>query len=173
MGAIVGVFFAIHVGLPLLGLKRLMVSGAALDMALGLLLLWSQRLSVRVHVPLGAAAVCTLAVAVTLLAARLDFYQMASGVYRVAQGLLTPNNALILFHKDGKTATVDLTDTDGFVAIRTNGKIDALVNMRPDRDPSVDEPTMVLLGALPLLLHPHARTAANIGLGSGTPPTCC
>jgi spermidine synthase len=119
------------------------------------------------HVPLGATAVCTLAVTVTLPFARLDFYHMASGVYRAAQVLLTPNDTLLLFHKDGKTATVDLIDRNGFVGIRTNGKVDAQVNMQPDRDPTPDESTMVLIGALPLLLHLQARTAANIGLGSG------
>ena len=54
--AIVGVFFSVHMGLPLLGLKNLIVSGAALDVALGLLLLWRKRLTVWVYVPLGAAA---------------------------------------------------------------------------------------------------------------------
>jgi spermidine synthase len=53
------------------------------------------------------------------------------------------------------------------VSIRTNGKVDALLNLGPtDRRP-VDESTMVLLGALPLLLHPTARTAANIGMAPG------
>lgn len=167
VGAIVGVFFAIHVGLPLLGLKPLIISGAALDMALGLVLLWRRRGAVRVSVPLGATALCTLGVVATLLCARLDVYQMASGVYRTAQEPLRPSDTRLLFHQDGKTATVDLLERNGFVSIRTNGKVDAQVNMRPAGESTLDEPTMVLLGALPLLLHPQARTAANIGLGSG------
>ena len=168
VGAIIGVFFAIHVGLPLLGLKLLIVSGAALDMALGLVLLWRRQSYLeRVRAPLALAAFCAVGVAATLLFVRLDFYQMASGVYRAAQGKLTPGNTELLFHKDGKTATVDVASGASFVSIRTNGKIDANVNMSPFQGSTVDEPTMVLLGALPLLLHPQARTAANIGMGSG------
>ena len=167
IGAIVGVLFAVHVGLPVLGLKHLIVAGAAVDLGLGCLLLWHARSSANLYAPLGAVALCAAAVALTLVTARLDYYHMASGVYRAAQGVLEPGRARFLFHQDGKTATVDVTETNGFVSIRTNGKIDASVNMKAGGSVAVDESTMVLTGALPLLLHPHARTAANIGLGSG------
>jgi hypothetical protein len=39
--------------------------------------------------------------------------------------------------------------------------------MSPGRQPSGDEPTMILAGVLPMAFHPQARTVANIGLGSG------
>src|SRR5207249_4047150 len=41
VGAIAGVFFAVHVGLPALGLKSLMTLGGAVDVALGAALMWS------------------------------------------------------------------------------------------------------------------------------------
>jgi len=59
-----------------------------------------------------------------------------------------------------------VTDNDAVVSIRTNGKVDASINMGGGR-PTGDQPTQVLSGALPLLLHLTARRAANIGLGSG------
>src|SRR5690242_5668301 len=40
LGAILGVVFAAHIGMPLLGLKGLIVCGAALDAGLGVALLW-------------------------------------------------------------------------------------------------------------------------------------
>ena len=40
VGAIAGVFCAVHVGLPLLGLKGVLTLGGALDIALGVVLLW-------------------------------------------------------------------------------------------------------------------------------------
>src|SRR3989441_5331035 len=40
LGSILGVFAAAHIGMPLLGLKGLISAGAALDVALGLVLLW-------------------------------------------------------------------------------------------------------------------------------------
>jgi hypothetical protein len=39
--------------------------------------------------------------------------------------------------------------------------------MDPKARASIDEPTMVLAGALPLAMRPDAKTVANIGLGSG------
>ena len=39
LGAIAGVLFAVHIGLPVLGLKSLIVFGAALDIALGSVLI--------------------------------------------------------------------------------------------------------------------------------------
>lgn len=168
VGAIVGVFFAVHIGLPLLGLKPLIMAGAALDMLLGLLLLWRHRQrGVWGRPLLVSSACCGLAIAATLLFVHLDFYRMASGVYRRSQSTLIPGNTQLLFHRDGKTATVDVADTSSFVSIRTNGKIDASVNMSSVGGSAVDETTMIFAGALPLLLHPQARTAANIGMGSG------
>ena len=40
LGAILGVFAAAHLGLPLLGLKNLIAAGAAIDALLGVYLLW-------------------------------------------------------------------------------------------------------------------------------------
>jgi hypothetical protein len=167
VGAIAGVFFAIHVGMPILGLRTLISSAAALDIGLGLLLLWRLWGTIGVRLPAAATVIGASAVTVTLLAVELDAYGMASGVFRESQMVLSSEGAEILFHKDGKTATVHLVDIHGVVSIRTNGKVDALLNLGPtDRRP-VDESTMVLLGALPLLLHPTARTAANIGMAPG------
>ena len=40
LGAIIGIFFAIHIGMPILGLKGLITMGAILDIGLGLVLIW-------------------------------------------------------------------------------------------------------------------------------------
>src|SRR5262249_16580330 len=106
-------------------------------------------------------------IAVTLLAVKLDAYRMASGVFRESQGLLSTEKAEVLFQKDGKTATVHLVDERGFVSIRTNGKVDAGMNLGPADRPGGEGATMVLIDALPILLHPTTRTAGNIGMGSG------
>src|SRR5207245_10846368 len=68
-----------------------------------------------------------------------------------------------------KTATVSLVhnDEDDRRAIHTNGKIDAAISTDPRRQPSGDEPTMALLAAVPMALHPDARRVACIGFGSG------
>ncbi len=168
VGAILGVFFAIHVGMPLFGLKGLIAFGAGCDIALGVVLLWfaSGYASKRVPVIVTATGVC--AVAATLLLADLDPYKMASGVYRTGM-LLYPQLTELAFHNDGKTATISVytEKQSGVVTIATNGKPDASVAMMPNSQPTTDEATMILAAVLPMAFNPAAVAVANIGLGSG------
>lgn len=168
VGAIIGVFTAVHFGLPVLGLKALIVLGAGIDLALGLYLLWRASGSRQWRsMPAAATVLGLLAIVGTLLWVELDSYKMASGVYRSGR-LLTPESSKILYHKDGKTASVDLVELgNGTRAIRTNGKSDASIVMNVAESPTSDESTMILLGTLPISINPGARTVANIGMGSG------
>lgn len=165
VGAIAGVIFAVHVGLPFLGLQNVIVVGAALDMALGIWLLWTMRREGH-RGPAPAVIVAAASLVIVLVAVRFDQRVLASGVFRAGQGVLTSDDDL-LFHRDGKTATVDVTERGPIISIRTNGKIDATVNMTDVPPRTVDEPTQVLSALLPLMMHPSAKTAANIGFGSG------
>jgi len=168
VGAIIGVFFSIHFGMPLLGLKGLITFGAGLDLALGLALAWSASAEYRgKRVPGLLTVLCICVVVGSALFVKLDPYKMASGVYRHGS-LLTAEKTTLLYHKDGKTATVSLVlDHEGNMNIRTNGKVDASVRMMPGRGENPDEPTMALLAVIPMALNPQAKTAANIGLGAG------
>lgn len=166
VGAIVGVFFAIHVGLPFFGLKGLISFGAGLDIVLGVVLLWNVAEVVDRRRALALSGAGLTALAFTLLFVHLDPYKMASGVYRYGT-LLNRQDTKLVFYKDGKTASVSvLRDSDGSMSINTNGKTDASVMMQGQGATS-DESTMILLAALPMALNPAARTAASIGMGSG------
>jgi len=164
LGSIAGVFFAAHLGMPLLGLKGLIASGAALDAALGIVLLWRGAGARRLG--WGAAVFTGLAFAVVLAAVRLDPYKMASGVFRRGD-LYTEREATLLSHRDGKTATVSLVDFGTDRSLRTNGKSDGAINMDPAGPRISDELTMTLTGALPLAVRPDARRVAVIGIGTG------
>ncbi|MBA4373417.1 MAG: spermidine synthase [Thermodesulfovibrio sp.] len=168
IGAIAGVFFAIHLGLPLLGLKGLLAFGAGLDILLGLALLWSPAAGYpQKKIPAAVTAFSLAVIAGVLLFVELDSYKMASGVYREG-GTVTQDNSRLVFHEDGKTATVSMVlQNSGVMQIRTNGKPDASIHMRENAAGHIDEATMVFAAALPLSLNPNAKTAANIGLGSG------
>jgi spermidine synthase len=92
---------------------------------------------------------------------------MASGVYRSGV-LVTQESHQLIYHKDGKTATVSLLrGADGSVSICTNGKADASIMMENGTEATSDESTMILSAAIPMAINPQARTAAIIGLGSG------
>jgi spermidine synthase len=168
IGAIIGVFFAIHIGMPQLGLKGLIIFGAGLDIALGAALFWSAAAATGVwRLPAIITATGVCAVIGTLLFVNLDPYKMASGVYRFGI-ILEPEDHRLIYHKDGKTATVSLMKSnDGSLAINTNGKTDASITVEKGMEATNDEATMVLLAVLPMALSPRAETAASIGLGSG------
>jgi predicted membrane-bound spermidine synthase len=164
LGAIVGVFAAAHLGMPLLGLKGLISAGAALDVALGLVLLWRPGVAPRLR--WAAAAFSFAAFATVFFSVRLDDYKMASGVFRRGD-LYSERDAKLLSHRDGKTTTVSLMDFGTDRSLRTNGKSDGAINMDPGGPRVSDEVTMTLTAVLPLAYRPDARQVAVIGVGTG------
>jgi predicted membrane-bound spermidine synthase len=164
LGSIVGVVLAAHAGMPLLGLKGLIAVGAALDVALGLALLW--RVRGAPALPAAVTALVLAAFAVVLAGFPLDSYRMASGVFRRGEVYREPQAHLVL-HKDGKTSTVSLMDFEEGRSLRTNGKSDGAIAMDPEAPRIADELTMVLTAALPLAYRPDAKRVAVIGLGTG------
>ncbi len=166
-GAIVGVIVAVHIAMPTVGIKGIIVLGAAFHLALSLLCFAKSQASRTTRVPMAARA--GFAVSVLVAAVMLftpDPMRLSSGVFR--HGLARQaDTAQMLFLKHGKTATVSLTIEDGIVTIATNGKPDAAIRMSEGTTESVDEITMTLAGALPIALHPDPQRIANIGFGSG------
>jgi hypothetical protein len=161
LGAITGVVLAAHVGLPVLGLKATIVLGAAIDIGLGLVLLWTAFGATRA---LAASFVLAAAALAAFSTVELDAYRMMSGVFRYGR-LFTPEEAKLVFYRDGRTASVSLVDFSDGRSIRTNGKSDGGVNM--NGPPLSDETTMTLTAALPLAVKPEARRVAVIGIGTG------
>jgi predicted membrane-bound spermidine synthase len=166
LGAIAGVLFAMHIGMPLLGLKWLIGVGAALDVALGLLLLHKSSERRNQWTLLRGALVGGGALAVVLAGVHLDPKRLSSGVYRYQWAELDRDTKMV-HYQDGKTASISLFAKGSLLTISTNGKPDASLEMNPQDAATVDEITMVMAAALPLAYSPDARRVANIGLGSG------
>ena len=163
LGAIVGVLLAVHVLMPLIGVKGVILTGAGIHIALGL-----SRLAVRGwRQPVYALtmAVGIVVFGLTAVLGELDPRRVASGVYRTGASIL-PADHQVTYLRDGKTATITLIKHQGAVAIATNGKPDAGIQMEAG-EATPDESTMVLAAAIPLSMHPHAARVANIGFGSG------
>jgi spermidine synthase len=164
LGAIAGVLLTIHVLMPVVGVKGVILGGAGIHLALGL----SRLLADRRHPSRIAAAAMAVAAAVfgfVVFVVNLDPAKMASGVYRTGSAGL-PDGATVTYLRDGKTATISLVELGGTVTIATNGKPDAGIQVGPGQA-TVDESTMVLAAAIPLSMHPHPARVANIGFGSG------
>ena len=164
LGSIIGIILAVQL-MPLLGLKNLLALGAGLDiiLGLGLFLYAMKKFSRKSWIIITTILFVLFNLYVSLV--QLDPLKLASGVFR--NGKIDLDDRKILFHKDGKTASIDLVaeENESEFIILTNGKPEATINNKAKI--SLDEITQVLLAAIPLSLHSDAKTAAVIGLGSG------
>ena len=113
----------------------------------------------------GAGGAAAAALAVALLPA-WDRQVLTSGVAIYGNTYLATPGGLpatlagerLLFYRDGMGATVSVHDNARGRFLRINGKTDASTG---------DMHTQLMLGHLPLLLHPGAQEVLVIGLGSG------
>ena len=161
VGAIIGSFAGGFVVLPLLGLELGIRLAAIAELLLAAALARRATGHVRRIVPALAIAL----IAVALLAPRWDISALTSGVFRIgnarrhlAHGALrTPT---LLHHEDGASTTVTVERHGDKLALKNNGKVEA--------SSAGDMPTQILVGLIPVLLHPGtAQRVAVIGYGSG------
>jgi len=188
LGSIAGVLLAGLLLMPLLGLKLLLITGALVDIGLGLALLLvvaradegdQTRPSSRLRHPMSRLTALTVGVGafIALVAIVVDFdpMRLTSGVYRYAV-LPRKGDYTIPFYRDGRTATVSIRRMkSGFLTLSTNGKPDASMDdfwhstsfTGPPHALERDIATQVLLPIVTLAHRPDAREVAVIGQGSG------
>ncbi|PJK15330.1 spermidine synthase [Lysobacteraceae bacterium NML07-0707] len=168
IGSIVGVFAAMHLLIPALGLKIALIAAAAVDMGIGVYLL-RREADGREHMrrPL-LTALATLAAVALAMQVNFDPAKLASGVFRYGNTSIGKDTQVV-FYRDGKTASVSVRYNAGskHLSIATNGKPDAAVIMDDALSAAGDEPTMALLAALPLAMHANPKEIGVIGFGSG------
>ena len=194
LGSIVGAALAGLVLLPLLGLKWLLVSGAAIDIGMGVALVdvapaparsgdwrrearahhaarWRTDRTRRHHrVHRRGTRDCLV------LRSRPAFERRIP----IRDPFRRKGTRIFLFYRDGRTAAVSVRraadDTNSLMTLATNGKPDASVYptwrrpFNPNDAPlqlKDDMGTQVLLPLITLAHAPQARTAAVVGEGSG------
>ncbi len=162
LGGIIGVLLGFNLLMPLFGLKYLMIIAGGLDIAagIGLAIFYRRRFSTA-SFSLAVASVMFLLISILFF--HPDLIKMSSGIFRYGK---IDYSKRILFHKDGKTASIAVAETaGGNIVLTTNGKPDASINVLGRA--SADEATQVLLAALPVSLMNTINHAAIVGLGSG------
>lgn len=164
LGAIVGVALVMHVLIPLIGVRLAVTFGALLDGLVGLYLLRIIQPARLTRGLVAATVAMLMAVGFSVVFGRPDPLQQVAGVFRT--GVAQIKGAEVVYLRDGKTATVAVFNNRNLKAIATNGKPDASLTGFED-EPTSDEVTMIMAGALPLALHPAPKAAAVIGWGSG------
>ncbi len=174
LGGIVGPLLAGFVLIPKLGLQKGMLLLCGLDLGFGLLVLaaygggrFRRLLPLAVVAGLGAAGV---GIGLPWLLPRWDLHTLGafqnnvSLGYRNAAGEIDVQGQLaqtqLLYYREGRGATVSVTESQQFRAVLINGKAVAT-------DHYSDLHHLYLLGHLPVLLHPDPKTVLVIGLGAG------
>jgi spermidine synthase len=180
LGSIVGVALAGLLLMPILGLKMLLIVGALVDIALGVILLRPtlQRVrSERAPLVVGIAVASLAFIVGTAAFLRFEPAVLSSGVFRYGR-VSRPEHYIFHYYRDGRTATVSVRqprDND-LISLATNGKPDASVEaswLKPPRPntprvPLTRDHSAQLMLPLATLAHaPKARVAAVIGQGSG------
>jgi spermidine synthase len=165
-GAIGGTIVAGFLLIPLLGVHTTIKIAVALNLSVAAVL---SLVSGKGWVHNTSAALSLAAFLPLFVFREWDARVMSSGVSIYAprflpnleraslQELLTPGE--ILFYKDGISSTVSVQKSERTLILKVNGKADASTG--------ADMHTQLMLGHLPLLLHPAPQRVLVIGLGSG------
>ncbi len=164
LGAILGATLAGFWLVPLVGAFRLVAILAGLNFLL------VAYLHARRSPPAVVKAVvnAVMVIAVMFVAGSGAFYDRALATFgamlyydRYSENLTIPEIAATLdvpYVADGLNATISVGQTEDYIAIRTNGKVDAS---------NKDSLTQLILGHLGAVLHSAPRRALVIGFGSG------
>jgi spermidine synthase len=187
VGTVIGATLTGFVLLPRLGLERTLLLGGVVSGTLGVALLWAWRprgaespgraLADAVRPAAGgagarlwpvAAAVLVACAGTALLRPRWDPRLMQAGLFRWERKETFPNweafvrfggMSRFLYVRDGADGTIAVQErTPLDLGVRVNGKVDASV---------FDMPTQLMVGHLPMMLHPEPRRAMVVGLGCG------
>src|SRR5207244_7917215 len=166
VGAIIGSLVAGFVLMPLIGTERTILAGLFFNSAMALLLLTEAKTS---RIAQGLAVVLLLVSTVS----------MRGGIFwkpdAMDRGILVYSKALqvrpeltisehyedtdVVYFKEGNNATISVRKGENYMALRTNGKVDA-----SNRDDMI---TQLAVGWLPVFYHSNPQSALVIGYGSG------
>ena len=166
VGAIIGSLVAGFVLMPLIGTERTILVGLFFNAAMALLLLTEVK----------AARLAQIFAIALLLVATIS---MRGGMFwkpdAMDRGILVYSKALdirpeltidehyedtdVVYFKEGNNATISVRKGENYMALRTNGKVDA-----SNRDDMI---TQLTVGWLPGFYHPNPKYALVIGYGSG------
>ncbi|HEY9724152.1 MAG TPA: hypothetical protein V6D47_19275 [Oscillatoriaceae cyanobacterium] len=168
LGNVAGALLTGLVLLPLIGLEPLfgVCAGASVLLGVATLALAGDA-PARRRWQLAGAALAVLAIARWLVPA-WDLSLFAGGAYRyplayrgetLAEFQQEYDHLKCLYYKDDVNATVSVTQIQKQLQLRVNGKVEATN--------TGDAPTQRMVGQVAFLLHPEAKRALLVGMGSG------
>jgi spermidine synthase len=150
IGSLAGSLAAAAWAVPVLGLRGALLAAVLLQLGAAAVAMASGRSSVEAWIVLAAAALV-----LPFLPFRWAPETIASGPFLYGPRI----QGEVLFHRDGREATVTVARDGPWLSMRVNGKVDA--STRGDLE------TQRLLAHLGVLLHGEPRDVLVIGLASG------
>ncbi len=167
IGAILGVLITVNLLFPILGLKDALLTGAIIDILIGIEILVKYRIEKNSFFNKKYFGMVIIFLVILLgYFFQPEPFKLVSGVFRTGD-MLKKDNSKLLYYQEGKTASISVVQIDNSLSIRTNGKSDSAISINSLEPPEIDEYTLFLLAYLPILYNPMATSAANIGLGTG------
>jgi spermidine synthase len=167
IGTVTGAFLGGFILIPQVGLRATMLLAAAATTAAAVTALLMGPLQLRRGRRTLAVVLALVPLAAVLLLPSWPREVLASGagfyapVYKTADELLAAvGRTEVLFYKDGVSTTLTVDRSGGYRFYRVNGKTDA--STHPG-----DMANQLLLGHLPMLLHPAPQDVFILGLGTG------
>jgi len=169
LGAVVGSPLAGFVLIPVIGIQDAIRVAVLLQLATAAAV-FASRASVVAR-RWGMAAAVAVASLVLVAAPPWDPLLMSAGMYKYVSDLSDTSHEAVrnfavsdydlLFYEEGRTSVVTVARSVGSenIWLANNGKVDA--------SSTVDMPTQVLLGRLPYLVRPDAKSTLVVGLASG------
>ncbi|HET9492154.1 MAG TPA: fused MFS/spermidine synthase [Methylomirabilota bacterium] len=164
VGTVLGASLAGFVLIPEAGLRTTIVVGVMANLIAGGSVLLAT-LPWRWRWPSLTPAVAALAILVTLPPWPHEIFAIGTGffapMFATADGLARGVAGLeLLYYRDGINTTISVDRAGGHLVYRSNGKTDASTYPR-------DMANQIMLGHVPMLLHPRPRDVFVLGLGTG------
>ncbi len=165
VGTVLGAYLAGFVLIPAVGLRATIVTGVLANLLAGVSVLLRAGLPWRRRLPALAPAVAAFLVIISLPPWPREVFAAGTGFFAPRYGSVEGlakivGNFRLLYYRDGINTTISVDEMEGALVYRSNGKTDASTY-------PTDMATQLLLGYLPMLLHPAPRDIFVLGLGTG------
>ena len=179
VGSVFGSLLTGFVFIPFLGIQRTFYLMIGLNLLMGIVILHTTRDSrKKIKTIVTAGCIIFLSLYISFLPP-WNKRRLTSGLYNLASRYLSKSHGKIaeakqlslnnldrydtVYYKEGLHYTVAVNEyNSGFINLTIDGKPDASNDIRGDMF------TQVLLGHLPMLIHPNPKRVLVIGLASGT-----
>jgi spermidine synthase len=165
VGTVAGAYLAGFVLIPALGLRATVVIGVLANLLAGLSALVVIGRSWRLRAPAVLPAAAALLIIVALPSWPREIFAAGTGFYASWYGSVEELEKAVaemrlLYYRDGINTTISVNRVGDFRVYRSNGKTDASTY-------PTDMANQLLLGYVPMLLHPAPRDVFVLGLGTG------